>query len=103
MRASHDSLGGYGWSMIVLYLAQSGRINGRMAALNIFQVVLKFIADKELSRQERMVHCTSWPTGVRLSVSSSGGLHTRVEAKSKILGFVKSCGRGGFPSLICPS
>lgn len=50
MRTSHDSLGGYGWSMMLLYLTQTRRVNGRMAALSIFQVALKFIADGGLSR-----------------------------------------------------
>lgn len=50
MRTSHDSLGGYEWSMLLLYLTQNRRVNGRMTALSIFQVALKFIADSELSR-----------------------------------------------------
>ncbi|CAN0282892.1 unnamed protein product, partial [Laminaria digitata] len=45
MRTSHDSLGGYGWSMLLLHLSQARRVNARMAALSIFQVVLKFVAD----------------------------------------------------------
>ena len=50
MRTSHDSLGGYGWSMLLLHLLQSRRVNARMTALSIFQVVLKFIADGGLSK-----------------------------------------------------
>eukprot|EP00903_Cladosiphon_okamuranus_P015535 g14342.t1 len=49
MRTSHDSMGGYEWSMLLLRLAQTRRINARMAALSIFQVALKVIADGELS------------------------------------------------------
>lgn len=52
MRTSHDSLGGYGWAMLVLHLAQRRRVNARMAALSIFQVALKFIADGALSRRD---------------------------------------------------
>lgn len=51
MRTSHDSMGGYEWSMLLLHLAQNRRVNGRMAALSIFQVALKFIAEAGLSRQ----------------------------------------------------
>eukprot|EP00904_Undaria_pinnatifida_P007744 jgi/Undpi1/409/HiC_scaffold_1.g00405.m1 len=51
MRTSHDSLGGYGWSMLLLHLSQSRRVNARMTALSIFQVVLKFIADGGLSKK----------------------------------------------------
>eukprot|EP00752_Nemacystus_decipiens_P010134 g9031.t1 len=49
MRTSHDSMGGYEWSMLLLRLAQTRRVNARMAALSIFQVALKVIADGELS------------------------------------------------------
>ena len=55
MRTSHDSLGGYEWSMLLLHLAQSRRVNARMPALSIFQVALKFIADGGLSRQDSTV------------------------------------------------
>lgn len=49
MRTSFDSMGGYEWSMLLLHLSQNRRVNGRMAALSIFQVALKFIADGGLS------------------------------------------------------
>lgn len=52
MRTSHDSMGGYEWSMLLLRLAQTRRVNARMAALSIFQVALKVIADGELSRSD---------------------------------------------------
>lgn len=62
MRTSFDSMGGYEWSMLLLHLAQTRRVNGRMAALSIFQVALKFIADGGLSgyvsrRHEMSVFC----------------------------------------------
>ncbi|CAB1097889.1 unnamed protein product [Ectocarpus sp. CCAP 1310/34] len=49
MRTSHDSMGSYEWSMLLLHLSQTRRVNARMAALSMFQVVLKFIADGGLS------------------------------------------------------
>lgn len=56
MRTSHDSMGSYEWSMLLLHLSQTRRVNSRMAALSMFQVVLKFIADGGLSRSDESRH-----------------------------------------------
>lgn len=56
MRTSHDSMGSYEWSMLLLHLSQTRRVNARMAALSMFQVVLKFIADGGLSRSDESRH-----------------------------------------------